>query len=603
MEYETTEAEDIERKAQEYSRWLDAIQKAGKGKVKEWEDRGDKIVARYRDERKANDARKKYNILWSNVSTLKPAVFGNTPVPNVSRRFNQKDETGKQASIILERALSVHWDDGGQSQEIDDAVDDYLLTGRGTVRVKYKPSYGDVIGQDDQGNPVNEVAFEEALLEYVFWKDFRHGKARRWKDVPWVAFRTYPDKKELKKKWPDIYTKIPCEYRSEEEGEKTTVKKALVWEIWDKKSGEVKFLAEGYTEGLLESVPAPLNFQNFYPCPKPLYATTTTNTLIPVPDFTQYQDQADELDDLSERINLLLDALAVRGVYDASHSGLESLLSNTSENALIPVENWAMYAERGGLQGAISYLPIDQIISVLVKLYEARERTKQELYEITGLSDILRGASNPNETATAQKLKGQFGSLRLDERQKDVARFVKECICLQAEVISEHFEPTTLQLMTGEEVTQDILQLLRTDPIRTFRIDIETDSTIKVDQVQERKDRLEFLKTATDYLSAAVQIGASSPALNPLLGEMLMFGVRGFKIGRELEEVIEQTLEQLNQPQEPDPMEERVKALELALKQAEVRDKNAEAEETEQKAIGQEIENTAQVLSHAVVSL
>ena len=187
-------------------------------------------------------------------------------------------------------------------------------------------------------------------------------------------------------------------------------------------------------------------------------------------------------------------------------------------------------------------MPIENVITVIMRLYEAREQTKQELYEITGLSDILRGASDPRETAAAQKLKGQFGSMRLEDQQDEVARFVKECICLQAEVIAEHFDAQTLTLMTGEQVDEQVLQLLRNDPIRTFRIDIETDSTIKTDQVQERQDRTEFIKSSTEYLTQAVEIGTQSPALVPLLGEMLMFGVRGFKVGRDLEEVMEQTL-------------------------------------------------------------
>ena len=579
-----------------YKRWMAAIDRAGKEKVKKWEDRGEKIVKRYRDEREEMDTGKKYNILWSNIQTLTPAVYSQAPKPNVTRRFDEKDEIAKQAAIILEKAISVHWDDEKQDDVIQSAVEDKLLPGRGVAYVDYEPSY--ITNNDDPENPFDEVVFEEANLKYCYWKDFRHGYARKWKDVPWVAFRTYPDRDELREKWPEDAEQIPLKYKSED-GDKEQDKRAIVWKIWCKKSRTVKYLAEGYTERLLESGPAPLNFQDFFPCPKPLFATTTNDTLIPVPDYAQYQDQADELDSLTGRIDLLLDALQVKGVYDGSHTALQDLLSNTDENQMVAVDDWAMYAERGGLEGAISWLPIDKMITVLVKLYEAREQTKQELYEITGLSDILRGATNPNETAAAQKLKGQFGSMRLSDQQGEVARFVKDLICLQAEVIAEHFSPETLQLMTGEKVTPEVVDLLRNDPIRTFRIDIETDSTIKADQVQERQDRTEFLNAATTYLSQAVQIGTQSPALVPLLGQMLMFGVRGFKAGRELEEVMEQTLEQLNQPPQPDPLAERVKALEVALKEAEVREKAATAgqkeADTEKKlaeAEGQQLENS-----------
>jgi hypothetical protein len=49
-----------------------------------------------------------------------------------------------------------------------------------------------------------------------------------------------------------------------------------------------------------------------------LFATLTTDSLIPVPDFTLYQDQAETLDVLATRIDGLVRALQVRGVYDAS---------------------------------------------------------------------------------------------------------------------------------------------------------------------------------------------------------------------------------------------------------------------------------------------
>lgn len=597
---ESTETENDALIARDqYKKWLDAIERAGKGKFKSWEDRGEKIIKRYRDERSDNDDSKKYNILWSNVQTLRPALYASPPVPNVTRRFDENDPVGKQAAIILEKAVAVHWDDESQDQVIKDCVLDRLLCGRGIPRVKYEPTFGPQEGEGEAA--FSPVVFEEANLHYHYWRDFRHGWARRWEDVPWVAYRTFPDKEELRERWPDKCKDIPLKYKPEDDSDTgEQEKRAVVWEIWCKNSRTQKFLAEGYTEGLLESNPAPLNLKGFFPSPRPLFATLTNDTLIPVPDYAQYQDQADELDRLSGRINLLLQALRVVGVYDSSLKGLETVLSEADENQLVPVEGWDRYVERGGLDGAVSWVPIQQVIETVIRLYEAREQTKQELYEVTGLSDILRGASNPNETATAQKLKGQFGSMRLEDQQGDVARFVKECICLQAEVIAEQFEPETLQLMTGEEVTEDVMDLLRNDPVRTFRIDIETDSTIKTDQVQERADRIEFVKASTDYLTQAVQIGSQSPQLVPLLGQFLSFAVRGFKIGREMEEVIDQTLEQLQQPPEPDPLAEKVKALEVMMKELEAGKVAAQTRETHEKAdkleaetIGQIIENEA----------
>ena len=46
-------------------------------------------------------------------------------------------------------------------------------------------------------------------------------------------------------------------------------------------------------------------------------------------------------------------------------------------------------------------------------LYQQREQIKAVIYELTGLSDIARGASKASETLGAQQLKSQWGSIRL----------------------------------------------------------------------------------------------------------------------------------------------------------------------------------------------
>src|SRR6516165_332096 len=73
---------------------------------KRWFERGKRISQRYRDEReKIDDERRHFNLFWSNVQTLKPAIYSRVPVPICERRFLDKDPTGRIAATILERAL------------------------------------------------------------------------------------------------------------------------------------------------------------------------------------------------------------------------------------------------------------------------------------------------------------------------------------------------------------------------------------------------------------------------------------------------------------------------------------------------------------------
>ena len=80
--------------------------------------------------------------------------------------------------------------------------------------------------------------------------------------------------------------------------------------------------------------------------------------------------------------------------------------------------------------------------------------------------------------------------------------------------------------------------LLLVKNLRSFSIDIETDSTIEVDQQREKTERFEFISSVTNFASQftpLVQAGILQPdAFNEFLG----FIARPFKVGRNLEEFL-----------------------------------------------------------------
>ena len=601
-------------------RWLDALEIAGK-EQKKWEDKGDVVTKRYRDEDDYEassefraEADRRFNILWSNIETLKPALYSQTPQPLATRRFKDEQDpltkVARKGAMVLEKALEYHLDAYDFDGVLQDCRDDYLLPGRTVARVRYIPTYGkqetprvpvnartnddeSVTFEDEDGNdlskspvktddngyyvegePYQPVVYEEVHCEYVYWKDFRHGWGRRWKEVPWVAFRSYLTRDQLVERFGDIGKKVdldftPSEVEDQSDIESDQFKKGTVWEIWSKVDNKVCWVAPGLKSQLLDESKPPLQFKNFFPCTKPLIAVGTNDNMRPIPEYYEYVDQAEELDTLTKRIASLTKSLQLKGVYDGQHQELQQLLRTTRETELIAVDSWAAFAEKGGLKGAIDFLPIEDIAKVLLNLYEARDRVKQDLYEITGLADIIRGASDPRETLGAQKLKGQFASLRIRDKQKAFAKFAREALELKAEVIAEHFSAQTLQLMTGMEVDQQVMELLRDDAMRRFRIDIETDSTILPDEEADKAARIQFLDTAGRYVAQASAAGAQNPSVVPLLGQMLLFAIRGFRVGRELEEQFEEALNQIQgQPQQqgPDPKQVQAQA-EMQMKQ------------------------------------
>jgi hypothetical protein len=561
----------------------------GKNADKDWVTRSKRIVKRYKDERSgAARSSKKYNILWSNVQTILPAVYSKTPKAEAERRNKDSDPVGRCASEILERSLQYELDNRDDYDEaIKSAILDRLLGGRGTAWVRFETEeVAHAEGTEDLAEEANETPQQEAAehsmlesspVDYVYWEDFRCSPARVWGEVTWVARRVYMSRKEGVKRFGDDFKQVNLTHvpigldqlkeQGATQGETEAMKKAEVWEIWDRTSKQVIWIAEGFDHAL-DVRADPYGLDDFWPMPKPLFSTQTTDTLVPIPDYSQYQDQAEELDMLTQRISMLVEAVKVAGVYDASQSSIQRLLSEGTNNTLIPVDTWAAFAEKGGIKGVIDWLPLDQVVKALDQCYAAREQAKQVIYEITGLSDIIRGATNAQETATAQQIKSNFGSLRLKRMQRDIAMFASQILRIKAQMMSDLYSPQSLMQMSGilstddgkdQQLVMSALQLLRTEPMRSFRVNVAADSLVDLDEQQEKADRVEFLKAAGGFLQEAIPAATQFPALGNLMGEMLMFGVRAFKAGRPIEAAFDQAVQQLSQPQPPKPNPEVMK--------------------------------------------
>ncbi len=544
--------------------WTIALDLAKKDQEK-FVTRGERIVKRYRDEREQafdNSAEKKYNILWSNIRTLFPAVYAKPPQAQVERRYKDADPAARCASEIIERALQYeidHYPD--YDAALQGAVLDRLLPGRGVAWIRFEA--GDQITDDVQG----QRKLECTPTDYVFWKDFRHSPARTWEEVTWVARRVYMTDEEGKARFGNKWVNIPLTHEpvglddTVASADAESMKKAQIWEIWDKPSKTVSWKAEGVSD-VLDKRPDPYGLDGFFPCPKPLLATTSTDTLIPVADYLEYQDQAIELDELTQRIGMLTKAVKVVGVYDASQENIQRMLQEGTDNTLIPVSTWAAFGEKGGLKGTVDFLPLDMVIQALNELYKAREACKQVIYEVTGLSDIIRGASVASETATAQQIKSQYASLRLKEMQKDVARFATDLLRMKAQIMCDLYAPETLIEMSGIQLTGDealipqAMELIKNESLRNYRIEIATDSMVELDEAEEKQARTEYITAVGTFLKESVQ---APPELRPVLGEMLMFLSRAFKAGRPVEAALEQALAQMNQPKPPQPSAEEQK--------------------------------------------
>ena len=555
--------------------------------------RTDKILRRYRDERQTNSTQTRYNMLWANVQTLKAATFSRMPKPDVSRRFKDNDPVGRVASMILERAMDfeiTHYED--LKHCLESSVYDRFLGGRGSAWIRYEPKIESMDYETSESDEESDEAAEyldseAAPIDYVHWKDFGHEPARTWDEVNKVWRKVYMTRKALVDRFgKELGNKVPLDSSPDDQKYKDSDgigKKGLIIELWDRETETVLWISKSLNQ-ILDERDDPLELEEFFPCPKPLYSTITNESLVPIPDFTLYQDQANSLDVLSTRISGLIDALKVRGVYDASEPTLQRLFTEGENNTLIPVKNWPAFSEKQGLRGAIDIVDITPIAMALKNAYDAMAQIKQEIYDITGISDIIRGQSNVIETATSAQIKSQFASLRLKEYQDAVACYASHILKLKAQVICGQFQPETLMKIGGvaqlmpedQQLVPQAIEMLKSNPMRTFRIEVATDSMLYQDEQQEKADRVEFLGAVGTYLEKAVQASqAMPPEATPLLMDLLKFGVTGYRVGRELEGEFDTLADHIKQasknPQPPKPDPEMIKIqMEAQARQAEL---------------------------------
>ena len=377
---------------------------------------------------------------------------------------------------------------------------------------------------------------------------------------------------------------------------------------------------------MLDSREPYLSLDGFFPCPRPVYGTLQRGTLVPVPDYLQYKDQIEEINELTERISGLAEALKLRGFAPGGEAeivdAIESAMKDTDSRALIiPVSN---FAALGGasLRDSIVWLPLAEVAATVKELILLRRQIIEDVYEVSGLSDILRGSTNPNETLGAQELKARTGSNRIRDRQSEIVRVARDCARMAGEIMAENFQPETFKAMSqvdipsqadidqqmqqlqaqaaqiagseqGQQIAaqqpdvarqaieqfqqqmqelaqtvtiEQVVEFLRDERMRPFVLDIETDSTIQPDEDAEKQRRTEFLTAVGGFISQAGPMVLQMPQTGPFVAEALKFTAAGFRAGRELEGVIEDFADQIAQfgkqkPQEQQgPSPEQVKA-------------------------------------------
>ena len=591
--------------------WLEELRDAYK-REQNWRKDAKRLVEMFECERRKETL---YNILYANTETISPALYNMTPRPDVRRRFKDDDEVARAGGLVLQRALEFLLDNNLQDSPhfdtiIEQALLEALVVGRGVVRFRYEFS-----GEQ-------RIESEGISAEIVAWQRFRHAYAKQWKDVSWVAFQHFMTREQLRENFGDIANRLPlnvssaeADHNEDEEswqgGENDEGQKYLgqVWEIWDKNSRKVYFISPDLPEQMLRVADDPLHLSGFFPIATPLMFFPKISSLEPVPLYAAYEGQARELNRITLRIARIIEALKVRGFYDSTVGGLDRVLE-ADDNELIAAENVVAMQQGQTLDRSIWLMPLNELVLVLQQLYTQRDQIKQIIYEITGISDIIRGSSSAYETATAQEYKNQWGALRLRRLQKQVSMFVRECLRVMGE-IATRMQPETLIKMTGlpfprqaeqqqaqmmiqqlqgqagqlqmmaqqdpragqqlqalgEQIQkyqkvldkpnwETIIQFLQNSVVRNYRIDIEANSTIEPEAAEDGQKLGEFLNAFAQFMNGIAPLVQQGYLPIEAGKEMLLAITRRYRFGEDVEE----SLKQITMPQQQG--DEKAKAAE-----------------------------------------
>ena len=581
--------------------WLEELRDAYK-REQNWRKDAKRLVEMFECERRRETL---YNILYANTETISPALYNMTPRPDVRRRFKDDDEVARAGGLVLQRVLEFLLDNNLQDSPhfdtiIEQALVEALVVGRGVVRFRYEFS-----GEQ-------EIESEGISAEIVAWQRFRHSYAKQWKDVSWVAFQHFMTREQLRENFGDIANRLPlnvssaeADHNEDEEswqgGESDEGQKYLgqVWEIWDKNSRKVYFISPDLPEQMLRVADDPLHLSGFFPIATPLMFFPKISSLEPVPLYAAYEGQARELNRITLRIARIIEALKVRGFYDSTVGGLDRVLE-ADDNELIAAENVVAMQQGQTLDRSIWLMPLNELVLVLQQLYTQRDQIKQIIYEITGISDIIRGTSSAYETATAQNYKNQWGALRLRRLQKQVSMFVRECLRVMGE-IATRMQPETLIKMTGlpfprqaeqqqaqmmiqqlqgqagqlqmmaqqdpragqqlqaldgqiqkyQKVLnkpnwETIIQFLQNSVVRNYRIDIEANSTIEPEAAEDGQKLGEFLNAFAQFMNGIAPLVQQGYLPIEAGKEMLLAITRRYRFGEDVEE----SLKQITMPQQ-----------------------------------------------------
>ncbi len=568
----------------DHNYWKEELSRAGE-KREAFEKEAEESVKIYTAAKRLDDTERRLSVWWYCVETLLPAYCSNMPKVEAQLRKKVGSKLYQLGARAIERATQYALDEFIDFRKLGVATARTLiLTGQAVHWVRYEADIGEkeieysLLRREDglytgEGEPYDreaEILTEEnglvtvrevvpskqderAVIELLHYKDFREQVARAEHEVTWRARRAWLSKEQAEAMFGKSsakelsYDAVPEDLKKRSDWRKCEGK-AEIWEIACRESGKIYHVSERGEGGLFETSDPVVEFSDGFPCTV-VAQTISPDSTIPIGDFTEAKDQILEVERLTTRIHAITQAVRANFGYDASlGEKVEELFSDDLKG--IPFKGMNSDERLGN---KIEFLPVDQFIKSLQVLVQARRDALAGLYETLKASDIMRGSSNPIETATAQQLKSNWSSLGFVVRQNNFVDFVSRSIEKLGQVMIEKFGDETLrQIVEGDELlTQaqvdvrawpQFLEELRKEPLRSYRIEIASDSLVAINEEQDRQSRIQVVQAFGTLLGQLTPMIEQMPVVAPYAIELMKFVLRGYKAGKDIEEQTEQIL-------------------------------------------------------------
>ena len=544
------------------------------------------------------------------TSALTPAF----PTPVFRRRFRDRDIPARVASQVWERLVSYDLEKDSVTHVMMSSILDLELCGRGVTWLSWQPEIegGELVGA--------HVKWESVEFSHLYHSPYENWD-RLMKDG-WLARKFLIGIDAGVRRWGPVFADMPMVVptnsrkagsRDTEEGVQHVLQQVEVYEFWDAAAGpngdekKVYWFVrdakgdDGKKGGVLEERDDPLGLPGFFPVARPMYGVLGNDSLMPTPNSVFYAGLEDEVEKLSRKIDNIIPSIRSNLIANADIPEIQKGIESQSDNSVIYVPQLSEKTGPGGVQAHAQYVDSSVPQAVVAGLAQTRDITLGSLDQVSGVNDLHRGVLKRQETLGQSNIRQNMGSLRMIHDKQMILEHLREVIKLKARIIAKHMPQEMMRRNSGfdkmeeiqrlmtpetpfavEEMWQEVYGMIQAD--EGWRIDLEIRETSELEEGAQQQAAVELMGMTTQFLEKGA-MAAQIPGMAPLMLRMLSSTLRRFKMGRNIEDMIEDLIDKAeraeqeaqNQPPQPSP-EEMAAQADIQKKQQEMQMKAQEGQ-------------------------